>query len=109
MTKFILLYKGPATPPEKMDEAKMKEIMNNWQVWMEKLGDALVDVGNPMVNGMSVVDDGSDGTPDEFSGFSIIQAENADKAKELVVDHPFLSDKTGKFSVEVFELTPAPM
>ena len=109
MTKYILLYKGPATPPDKMDEEKMQGIMQAWKDWMSKLGESLIDIGNPMFNGISVVDDGSDGIPDELSGFSIIQAENIDDAKEMIKDHPFLVDKTGKFSVEIFELADAPM
>ncbi|HUC95467.1 MAG TPA: YciI family protein [Candidatus Saccharimonadia bacterium] len=49
------------------------------------------------------------GTPDQLNGFTIIQAENMDEALKLVDGHPFLSDKTGNFSVEVFELLPTPM
>lgn len=109
MKKYILLYKGPATPAQDMDEAKRDGIMNAWKDWMGNMGDALVDVGNPMHSGVSVVDDGSDGKADELSGFSIIQAENIGKAKQLVKDHPFLSDKTGDFSIEIFELADTPM
>lgn len=92
-----------------MSEEKQDSIMKAWKDWMDNMGEALVDVGNPMHSGVSVVDDGSDGTADELSGFSIIQADDVNKAKELVKDHPFLSDKTGKFSVEIFELADVPM
>ncbi len=109
MKKFILLYKGAATPADQMSEEKQNSIMQAWKDWMANMGEALVDVGNPMHSGVSVVDDGSDGTADELSGFSIIQANDVNKAKELVKDHPFLSDKTGKFSVEIFELADVPM
>jgi hypothetical protein len=76
---------------------------------MQKVGDALVDIGAPMANGRSVVDNGTSGTPTQLNGYSIIQAENIDEALKLVENHPFLSDKTGSFSVEVFELMPLPM
>ena len=108
MKKFILLYNGPATPPEKMDAAKRDAVMNQWRVWMEKVGPSIVDIGAPMAPGEAVVDDGSAGKALELSGYSIIQAEDMAGAKELVTDHPFLSDKTGKFSVEIFELLPVP-
>jgi hypothetical protein len=108
MKKFILLYNGPATRVEDMDPAKVKEIMGMWAAWMGRLGDAMVDFGQPMDNGESVVDDGSEGKALELSGYSIIQAEDMDGAKKLVDGHPFLSDKTGKFSVEIFELLPVP-
>ncbi|HSX47675.1 MAG TPA: YciI family protein, partial [Patescibacteria group bacterium] len=67
-----------------------------------------IDMGQPMANGRAVVDDGSNKEPLELTGYSIIEATNMDEAVELVDGHPFLSDKTGKFSVEVFELMPVP-
>ncbi len=108
MKKFIILYNGPATPPERMSPEKTQEIMGKWKTWMEKVGNGMVDMGQPMANGQSVVDDGSFSQTLELSGYSIIQAETMDQALELVKDHPFLSDQTGKFSVEVFELLPVP-
>ncbi len=108
MKKFIILYNGPATPPEKMDPAKRDAIMVKWGEWMGKVGSAMVDVGQPMAPGEAVVDDGSSRPALELSGYSIIQAEDMAGAKKLVEDHPFLSDKTGNFSVEVFELMPTP-
>ena len=43
------------------------------------------------------------------NGYSIVEATDRDAALALVVGHPFLSDKTGTFSVDVFELLPVPM
>lgn len=108
MKKFIILYNGPATPPEEMDAEKRNAIMAQWGKWMEKIGDGMVDMGQPMGNGEAVVDDGSSRPALQLTGYSIIQAQDMDKAKGLVEDHPFLSDKTGDFSVEVFELLPTP-
>lgn len=109
MTKFILLYNGPATPMDQMTEEQTKKTMVNWQTWMSKVGGALIDMGSPMANGKAIVDDGSKGQPTDLNGYSIIEAENMDEALRLVDGHPFLSDKTGKFSVEIFELMPVPM
>ncbi len=109
MTKFILLYNGPATPTENMTPEQMQGVMQKWKEWMEKLGDALVDVGQPMANGVSIVDDGSEGTATELSGYSIVQAEDMSGARALAADHPFLSDNSGKFAVEIHELMPVPM
>ena len=109
MKKFIILYNGPATPAEEMGPEKAKAIMTKWAEWMDKIGDGMVDIGQPMANGEAVVDDGSEGKALELSGYSIIQAEDMAGAKKLVEGHPFLSDKTGKFSVEIFELMPVPM
>ena len=109
MKKFILLYKGPATPMEQMSKEQGEKTMAGWKEWMERIGSALVDIGAPMANGQAVVDDGSAGTATELTGYSIVQAEDMAGALKLVEGHPFLSDKIGKFSVEVFELLPVPM
>ncbi len=109
MKKFILLYNGPATPAKDMDPEKVEAIMAKWGEWMEKVGDAMVDTGAPMSKGEAVVDDGSAGEALQLSGYTIVQAEDMAVAKKLVDGHPFLSDKTGKFSVEIFELQPVPM
>ena len=108
MKKFILLYKGPATSAKDMGEEEAKAIMAKWAEWMQKVGSAMVDMGNPMANGISIVDDGSESMASQLSGYTIIQAEDMAEAKALVDGHPFLSDKSGKFSVEVYELLPVP-
>ena len=72
MAKFILLYNGPATPPSEMEPDKVQEVMRAWQAWMENVGPALVDVGAPMDNGVSVVDDGSTHEAGELNGYSIV-------------------------------------
>lgn len=108
MKKFILLYNGPATDTADMSEEELKAVMAKWGDWMKKVGDALIDMGVPMANGVSVVDDGSLGTPTELNGYSIIQAEDIGGARALVEGHPFLSEGSGKFSVEIHELLPVP-
>lgn len=108
MSKFILLYNGPATPPEQMSKEQTEKVMGAWKTWMEKLGPAMLDMGQPMAKGKAVVDDGSEGAATDLNGYSIIEADNMDEAVKLVDGHPFLSDKTGEFSVEVFELLPVP-
>lgn len=106
MKKFILLYKGSATLPETMTEEQGKTSDSVRQSWIEKVGKSLVDIGAPMTGGKAVVDDGSIVQATDFNGYSIIEAENMDEALKLVDGNPFLMDKTGKFRVEVFELTP---
>lgn len=108
MKKFILLYNGPATPVEQMEPEKVQKTMEAWVAWMEKVGDHMLDMGQPMANGEAVVDNGTTAAATQLSGYSIIQAKDMSAAKDLVVDHPFLSDKSGKFSVEIHELLPVP-
>ncbi len=56
-----------------------------------------------------MVGDGSVGLSSALNGCSTIEAGKYDEALKLVDGHPFLSDKTGEFGVEVFELMPVPM
>ena len=107
MAKFSLLYNGPATPPSEMEPDKVQDVMRAWQAWIENVGPALVDVGAPMDNGVSVVDDGSTREAGELNGYSIVEANDRDAAVALVVEHPFLSDKTGNFSVDVSSCCPS--
>src|SRR5262249_5723480 len=43
MKSFIVIYSGPPTPPDASHEG--------WQEWFQGLGDRLVDLGSPMLNG----------------------------------------------------------
>lgn len=97
MKKFILLYKGPATPPDASHEG--------WPDWFGKIGESLVSVGSPMMDGFVVHPTGSTSqTATGLNGFSIVQAETRDDVISLVKDHPFLSLGTGEYSIEVFEV-----
>jgi hypothetical protein len=56
-----------------------------------------------------LVDGGAEGTATQLNGYSIVGASDQAAAKALTDGHPFLSDHTGEFSVEIFELMPVPM
>lgn len=108
MNKYMFVYKGPATPSEEMDEDKANEIMEAWQVWMDGIGDSLVDMGMPMGESYSLLDDSSEGTAAELTGYSVVQAEDMAGAKALAENHPFLSEGKGNFAIDIFELQPMP-
>lgn len=109
MAKFMMVYVGAATDMADMPEEKAQEVMAAWNKWMEEAGSALVDVGTPLGNGVSVVDDGSDGTPLALTGYSIVEAADMAGAKALAENHPFLSEGKGNYSVDIFEMMPVPM
>ena len=109
MAKFIFVYKGPATDMKDMSEEQGKAVMDVWNRWIEKTGSSLVDVGQPMANGVSLVDDGSEGTVALLNGYSIVEAEDLEGAKSLADGHPFLSEGKGKFAIDIYELLPVPM
>ena len=106
MKKFIVMYHAPAEAMADMgsatEEQKM-EGMKPWFAWKEKLGDALVDFGNPLMGGTRLLPDGStESSTKEVSGYSIIQANDMEAAKQLLQDHPHLQ-WTGGCDIEVHE------
>jgi hypothetical protein len=96
MKRFLLVYKGPPTPPGATHEG--------WPEWFRAIGDALVDVGSPTRNGVVLHADGS--TSDDaagLNGYSVIQAEGRSEALDLLRDHPLLA-LDGDWVIEVFEV-----
>ncbi len=76
MKRFMLLYVGPATPPNASHEG--------WPAWFDKLGDSLVDRGSPMADGFGLNGDGSTSVSAiHLNGYSIIQAEEHGRRAEL--------------------------
>jgi len=104
MSKFIYLYKGPATPMDQFSPEQAETQGKAWGDWMGRVGPALVDIGNPFGGGTAVVDDGSVAEASDLNGYSIVEAENLEAAKAFTQGHPFLSEGNGKFSLEIFEL-----
>jgi hypothetical protein len=96
MARFMVVYVGPATPPDASHEG--------WPAWFQKLGDRLVDRGSPLADGRALHGDGSTGeTTTRLNGYGIIQADDLDQALDLVRDHPYLAQGRG-YSVEVYSL-----
>jgi hypothetical protein len=105
MAKFILLYKGPATPQADITPEMGAQIMQAWEAWMGKVSASLVDVGVPFTgNSTAVVADGSTRSASDLTGYTIVEAADLDAAKALVGGHPFLDDGSSRFAVEIYEL-----
>jgi hypothetical protein len=95
MKRFMLFYKGPPTPRDATHQG--------WREWFDGIGDALVEVGSPMKDGIVLNPDGS--TSDDATGlrgYGLIQAEDRSDAIDLLRDHPLLS--LGEWVIEVFEV-----
>ena len=109
MSKFLYLYRGPATPMDAFTPEQSTEQLSAWRDWMGRLGSALVDGGAPFGPRAAVADDGSNPEPSDQNGYSIVEADGLDAACQLLDGHPFLAEGKGRFSIEVFELAPTPM
>ena len=93
MKKFLFLYKGYTTPTPEIGQA--------WMAWFEKVGDAMVDSGNPMTGGLEVTPEGVTGLEvgaDSLTGYSIVNADSVEAAVELARSNPMIT------SVVVHEL-----
>ena len=106
MSKFIYLYRGPATPIETFTAEQSAEQMAAWTAWMGRVGSAMVDGGAPFGTRTAVCDDGTTPTASDQNGYTIVEAKDLDGARDLLHGHPFLSEGKGRFTVDVYELMP---
>ena len=96
MTRFLLLYVGPPTPPDASHEG--------WPAWFQRLGDKLLDRGSPLKDGFALHGDGSTHpAATRVNGYGIVEARDADEVLGLMRDHPYLSQGNG-YSIEAHML-----
>jgi hypothetical protein len=95
--RFLLLYHGPATPPDASHEG--------WPEWFSNLGDKLVERGSPMADGLALLGDGSTkSSTAQLNGYSVIQADDLDQALSLVGVHPYLN-LGDEYSIEIHSIS----
>lgn len=101
MANFLLTFHGGSMPETKEEQ---DQVMKAWTDWFGKLGDALVDGGNPVSQSKAISPDGSvmDATHGP-TGYSIIKANDVDGAVGLAKGCPVLA---GGASVVVSETFP---
>lgn len=106
MANYMLLYSG-GMGPDDMSEEDRNKVMAAWGVWYGKLGDAIVDGGNPFSVSKGISSDGtiSDSTVvSGATGYTVISADSLDEALALSQDHPHLA-AGGQISVyETFQV-----
>jgi hypothetical protein len=74
-----------------------------WEAWFEKLGDALVDKGNAVLSGRTVVGEAGPVLP--LGGYTIVSAADLEEAATLAHGCPILQ---AGGAVEVGLLSPVP-
>jgi len=97
MAKFLVTYVGGGMPhdPELMAQARAA-----FAAWLAESGDAVTDPGAP-VRTVARLASGEPAAEVEVSGFSIIEAADADAARELLSTHPFIG-RGGTLQVSEF-------
>jgi len=110
MKKFIVIYYAPESAVKQSMDAspeEMKKGMEPWMAWAEKCGSGLVDMGTPLTSGLKITQSGSEPSTKEVTGYSILQAEDMEKAKEMLDGHPHFGWAEG-CEIEVHECMPLP-
>lgn len=98
MAKFVLVYHGGSAPEDPEEKDK---VMAAWGAWFEKLGEHLVDPGNPFGPPESI--GGSAGDP--ATGYSILEAPDQATAVELASQNPMTSEDGTRIDVhEAFNM-----
>ena len=100
MANFLLTFHGGSMPESKEEQ---EQVMTAWTNWFGTLGDALVDGGNPISRAKAISPDGSvmDATSAP-TGYSIIKADDLDRAVELSKGCPVLAGGAAVVVSETF-------
>ena len=97
MDTYLLLHRHPD------NYAGSPEAAAAWEAWFDKLGEALVDKGNAVLDGRGAV--GEPGSVRPLGGYTIINAADHEEATQLARGCPALQ---AGGAVEVGRLTPVP-
>ncbi len=101
MANYLFVYYGGMPEGEVAQEEQQKE-MEIWTDWFQKLGEAVVEMGAPTKPGKTVTKAGVRATgANAVAGYSVIKADNLEKAVELAKSHP---DVSKGLKIAVYEL-----
>ena len=100
MSTYVFVYSGGSGMPESEEEGA--KVMAAWGAWMQDVGSALKDAGNPFGPSSTVGADGSisSGGTSGLTGYSILTADSLDAANGLAKSCPVLASGG---TVEVYE------
>lgn len=103
MANFLFVYHG-GKKPESPEESQ--KVMQQWKAWLEGLGGAVVDGGNPVGMSKTVYADrvADDGGANPVSGYSIISADTIEDAIAKGKDCPHVSHGGSIEIAEIYEI-----
>ena len=105
MKKFVAIYYAPAEAVAAMANItpeQAAEGMKPWMAWKERIGDAMVDFGAPLMPGQATSGTNWSASGTSVSGYSIVQSADLESAKALFDGHPHTSWAPG-CSIELHE------
>ncbi len=105
--RFLVIYHAPIEAMEQMSGAspeQQAEGMQLWMDWANRVGDRLVDLGAPLMNGQSINSQGErEPSTKEVTGYSVILAEDLEHLLQLLESNPHISGWHPDATVEVHE------
>ena len=88
MGKYVFTYSGGSMAET---DAERETAMAAWGAWFERLGPAVLDIGNPFAGSTAV----GAGAPNGLTGYSIVSADSLDAAAQLAQSCPVLEHGGG--------------
>ena len=105
MSKFMILYRAPASAREQMENATPEQRragLEAWRAWASRVDYAIADLGSPLAH-TTHVGPGAAST-DGVAGYTILQAGSAEEVETILDGNPHLTMPGA--SVEVLEIIP---
>ena len=106
MKKFMVFgFTNPDTVDLSQEPTKeeREDIMKKWRVWMEEMGELLIDMGSPLINGKAVNQTGElNRDVSHLAGYMKFSAENFEHALQLLNKSPLFNKGHGQ-NYELFE------
>ncbi len=111
MKNFLVLYHAPAEAMAQtaaLTPEQQSKGMEAWMAWSQRVGDRLVDMGSPLMNGKELRGNGSENdSTKNVSGYSLLRAESMEEAQSLLEGHPHLG-WNDQATIEIHETMPLP-
>ena len=106
MKKYMIFGFTNIDLVDKNSEPSMEErveINQRWRTWMSEMGELLLDMGSPLINGKPVDKNGlTRQSVSAISGYMKIQAEDLNHALELLNKSPLFENGHAQ-NYEIFE------
>ena len=90
MAKFLFVYHGGSVP---QTEEEIQQVLSAWNGWLDGLGSAAIDPGNPVGPSHTVHQNGTataDGGANPASGYGIFEATDTEDALQKAKGCPIL-------------------
>ncbi|HEX6464903.1 MAG TPA: hypothetical protein VFZ98_10630 [Vicinamibacterales bacterium] len=109
--KFLILYHSTVSARDQMAGAtpeQMKAGMEAWMAWANSAKGAIVDLGAPVGNGVTMTSPSAESpSTSSIGGFSVLQADSKAALLKTLSGHPHF--RAPGASIEVLEFMPMGM